>query len=302
MAARTPLLSVVVVSFNRAPLLAQCLASLDEQASRHHAEVLVVRAGEPHGPEWASLRHRFNHCRWVSAPPDSTIPRLRTLGMSAARADILGLLEDDCVIAPDWCAAVLQAHQEPWAAVGGAVEPGPYRRSRDWAVYLYEYGRFMLPFEAGRTADLPGNNVTYKREALDRTPNPDPDGFYDVFVHEQWRDEEWGLFRTPTLVVQNRNFWPLSYLTIAPFHHGRGFAAKRRGSLPRSGRVVRALLAPFLPVVQVYRLARLTVNRRRLVGRLILALPATVLFSGSWAAGECLGYLAGPGRSAQRWR
>jgi hypothetical protein len=298
----SPALSIVVVSFNRAALLEQCLDSLCGQARDAAAEILVVRAGEPQGPEWDILRRRFVECVWVFAPSGSTVPRLRQVGMSAAKADILGLLEDDCVVDGGWCQAVHEAHRGPWAAVGGAVEPGPYRRSRDWAVYLYEYARFMLPFEPGPAEDLPGNNVSYKREALQGIANPDPDGFYDVSVHQEWRRLGWGLLRTPTLVVENRNFWPLSYLTAAAFHHGRGFAAKQRAALPPAQRVVRALLAPFLPVLQVYRLARLTLARRRLVGRLVRALPATLVFSGSWAAGECLGYLTGPGSSLQRWR
>jgi glycosyltransferase involved in cell wall biosynthesis len=297
-----PSLSIVVVSFNRGPLLDACLTSLEEQARQANAEVLVVRAGAVEGADWDSMRSRFGQVRWLSAPADSTIPRLRRLGIASARAEIVGLLEDDCVIEAGWCAAALEAHRGPWAAVGGAVEPGPYRRSADWAVYLYEYGRFMRPFEAGPTTDLPGNNVTYKRKALESIRDLDPDGFYDVFVHRQLLAAGEGLFRTPTLVVQNRNFWTLSHIAVSPFHHGRGFAAKRGGGLSPGNRAIRALLAPFLPLLQVYRLARLTIGRRRLVGRLIVALPATVLFSGSWAAGECLGYLAGPGKSVQRWR
>jgi hypothetical protein len=300
--AAVPPLSIVVVSFNGPPLLEACLASLEGQAAKAGAEILVVRAGPREGPPWAALERRFPAVRWPGAPAGSTNPRLRALGIASAQAEIIGLLEDDCVIDPAWCETALEAHQGPWAAVGGAVEPGPYRRSCDWAVFLYEYGRFLRPFEAGPATDLPGNNVIYKRGALASVPGLDADGFYDVFIHQHLLASGQGLFRTPTLVVQNRNFWPLSYLAISPFHHGRGFAAKRADRMAPANRAIRALLAPFLPVVQVYRLARLTLDRRRLLGRLIVSLPATVLFSGSWAAGECVGYVAGPGKSVQRWR
>ena len=41
------------------------------------------------------------------------------------------------------------------------------KRLIDWAVYICEYGKFMLPFPAGQAADLPGPNVSYKRAILE---------------------------------------------------------------------------------------------------------------------------------------
>jgi glycosyltransferase involved in cell wall biosynthesis len=292
-----PRLSIVVVSFNPPAMLARCLASLERQAAEHGAEVLVVRAG---GDGLAESRHE-TPVRWVSGPPGETIPRLRQLGIRAAAGDIVGLLEDDCIVDGGWCAAALAAHAGPWIAVGGAIEPGRYARARDWAVYFYEYGRFMLPFDAHDSALLPGNNVTYKRDAV--APWADaPQGFYEVFVHDAWAREGRPMRMTPTLVVKNENSWPRAHLLVAPFHHGRGFAAQRVSGRSPAVRGLLGLLAMFLPLLQTTRIARQTLARGHRIGQLVRAVPWIFVFAASWAAGECAGYLLGPGHSIRQWR
>ncbi|MEP7308825.1 MAG: glycosyltransferase [Acidobacteriota bacterium] len=297
-----PSLSVVVVSFSEPASLDRCLASLVEPAAAHQAEILVVRALRIDDVGYDAVRRRFSGCRWMTAPAGETVPRMRWLGMSAARGDVVALTEDDCVVDAQWCGAVIRAHREPWVAVGGAVEPGPYTRASDWAVYFFEYGRFMLPFDQRESSVLPGNNVSYKRRALAEKSFVETEGFYEVFVHEAWRRQGLPMLITPTLIVTNRHTWPRSHVTVNPFHHGRGFAARRvaRQSWLRRGML--ALLAPLLPLLQVYRIIRLIAARGRLIVQLVRAIPWFVVFGTSWAAGELVGYLFGPGKSAQHWR
>lgn len=297
--AEVPALSIVVVSFSPPAMLARCLVSLERQAAEHGAEVLVVRAGDDE-PAGAAPREP-SAVRWVDGPRGETIPRLRQLGIAAATGAIVGLLEDDCIVHPGWCAAVLDAHRGPWVAIGGAVEPGGYTRARDWAVYFYEYGRFMLPFPAHDSALLPGNNVTYKRDALAGW-SAAPHGFYEVFVHDRWAREGRPMHITPTLVVENANSWPRAHLLAAPFHHGRGFAAQRVSGRSPAVRGMLGLLAVFLPLLQTTRIVRQTITRGHRLGQLLRAVPWIAVFAASWAAGECVGYLWGPGRSIRRWR
>lgn len=295
-------LTVVVVSFNAPPIVERCLAALVEQGLAPDVEIVVVRATGVGDAGTEALRRRFSQCRWITPPSGDTIPRMRCRGMAVARGDIVALIEDDCVIDDVWYTAVMSAHREPWVAVGGAVEPGAYARALDWAVYLYEYGRFMLPFESRPSAILPGNNVSYKRntlasEILGRTTE-----FHDVFVHASWASNGLPMLITPTLVVTNRNSWPITYATVSPFHHGRAFAAMRMAAHSWWRRGAHAILAPFLPILQILRIFRLTVVKRRNVGRSFVALPWLFIFGGSWAIGEAVGALFGAGRSAEHWR
>jgi hypothetical protein len=169
-------------------------------------------------------------------------------------------------------------------------------------VYFYEYGRFMLPFRPHHSSVLPGNNVTYKRADVIAALTTAPEGFFDVFVHEAWDRAGQRLQITPSIVVTNVNSWPASHVTSAPFHHGRGFAAQRVKGRRLRDRVAMAAVTPLLPAVQIFRIMRDTMRRKRLRGRLFSSVPWLALFATSWAAGECVGYLCGAGRSLDRWR
>ncbi len=293
-----PALSVVVVSFNGAAVVRNCLTKLTPDAQHAGAEVLVVSNWQDAAGREA-LEREFPGVRWVDAPDGQIVPRLRRLGMAASRGRIVALLEDDCLVGDGWCGAVLVAHRTSDVAIGGAVEPGPYRRGIDWAVFFCEYGRFMQPLPERATPDLAGNNVSYKRAALDALPVSD--GFYDVFVHQRWSDEGRGLRADGTLVIQQLNFRRAHHVTSMPFYHGRGFAGSRFPDARLPQRLAFSGLALFLPLLTTARIIRLAFERRRF-WRLPQALPWILLFAASWSLGESAGYLRGPGDSLSRWR
>ena len=293
-----PTLSVVVVSFNGAEILRACLEALAPEGAAEGAEVLAVCNWQDASGR-SALERDFPDTRWVDAQDGTTVPRLRRAGMAACGGEIVAILEDDCVIAPGWCRAILVAHRTRDVAIGGAVEPGPYRRGIDWAVFLCEYGRFMQPLPERPTTDLAGNNVSYKRAVLDELPGSD--GFYDVFVHQRWAKEGRPLRADATLVVRQTNFRTWHHVTGMPFHHGRGFAGSRFPGASWPVRAGASILALFLPLLSTARIMRLALERRRF-GRATQSFPWIVLFTASWSLGESAGYLLGPGDSLSRWR
>lgn len=296
----SPGLSVIVVSFNGPRLLRGCLTSVVNQAIAEDAEVIVVANWSPTANDRQSFVADFPIVRWVTAPVDATVPLMRRLAMATSRAPVLALTEDDCEVASNWCRAILASHRTAGIAIGGAVEPGPYRRGLDWAVYLHDYGRFMLPLVDRATADLAGNNVSYKRRVIDSLPPSEP--FYDVLVHQKWTREGQLLRQDGTLVVRQMNSWRWTHVTAAPFHHGRGYASKRFASRPWPWRAVAGLLALLLPVLSTARIMSTVAGRRRHVGHMVQALPWILIYAAAWALGESAGYLAGPGRSLAAWR
>jgi hypothetical protein len=303
-----PALSVVVVSFNGASLLEQCLMALERQTVRDGIEILVVEARGGHQGGTGDLQRRFPRMRWVSDPQGQTVPQLRNLGIARSRGEVVAFLEDDCVAPETWCHSLLNAHRVPCAAVGGAVEPGHFGRVFDWAMYFFEYARFMQPVPAGDARALPGTNVSYKRAALAGLAQEGieasgaGDGFYEAFVHRALRQRGHQLRLDPTLVVCNVNSWAPREVLISRFHHGRGFAAMRVAKQPLGARIPFLGIAVLLPLIQTTRIMKEVITRRRYVWRAGLALPWIILLAASWSLGEFAGYLAGPGESLSRWR
>jgi hypothetical protein len=264
--------------------------------------MLVIRAAAQHPRgDTAAVRVRFPRVRVIEAPEGTTVPRLRAVGIGASRGDIVALLEDDCLVQDGWCKAAMSLIASPHVALGGAVEPGPYRRGLDWAVYFCEYARFMSPVPTDASPPLPGNNTVFRRTALMRA-GTDAEGFQEAFAHAAWVREGLTTGASDRLVVTNINRWPARQVVSVPFHHGRAYAANRFSGKPPAIRLAFAMATPVLPLVKIARLYAETSSRRRLIGRLCRALPWVMLFTTSWSAGEAVGCLAGSGGSAARWR
>ena len=192
-------LSIVVVCVSRPETRERSLAALVAQAVPAGAEMLVVGrpADRPADPAPGYT--------WIEATPDETVPRMRARGIRAARGRVVALLEDDCVVADGWCAAVLAGHGQDVAVVGGPIEPDRYARALDWAIFFCEYARFLPPLD-GAVAALPGNNVSYRR-ALVLEWLEGRDGFVEAFAHGDWRGRGIPLVASGGMRVTNVNRW-----------------------------------------------------------------------------------------------
>lgn len=291
--------SVVVVGYAPAALLARCLSALREQCrAAVGVEVVVVAHDSHQGSALTPLREAFPEVRWLAAPPEYNVARMRGLGVAQARGGRVALLEGDCIPAKDWLARLVGL--QPVTAIGGAVEPGDFRRAVDWAAYFAEFARFMAPLPPA-PAQLPGTNVVYRRSALPDPAQLEQDGFYETFVHAALRSAG-GLATDSGLVVHHQRRWRFRTLVATRFHHGRAYAALRvRGRAP-GARVGYLVLVLGLPVLWLGRVLREIVGRGRLGWRAIQALPSLIVLALSWSAGEFVGYAMGPGASLDHWR
>jgi hypothetical protein len=289
----------VIIGYAPAELLSQCLAVIRSQVSeRLDTEVLVVAHPTHQGSSLAPVKTQFPEFTWIDAAPIHNVARMRGLGIARSQGPVVAMLEGDCIPASGWIGHLTKL--QPVAAVGGAVEPGAFRRGVDWAAYFCEFAKYMLPLPAAPT-QLPGANVVYRRAALPDPARLEAEGFYETFVNANIGGGT-ALANDSALVVQHERTWRASVALATRFHHGRGFAALRVRGRPAKERVPYLALAALLPLVLVTRVMGETVRRRRLVGRALVALPWIIALSVSWSLGELAGYAAGPGTSLDRWR
>jgi len=190
-------LSVSIAAWNSPALLQQCLLSLLKQLDARDSEVIVVSNFPADG-----LRTQFQSPLLLNFiyVENATVPELRARGIDGASGEIIALLEDHCCVDQAWAQRILQAHESPYAIIGGAVEnPGP-QNPLNWAIYFYDYGPYMLPDVPRVAAALTGFNF-YKRNVLEEVRNYYRQGRYETFIHQELQRRGYELFLMPSVIV-----------------------------------------------------------------------------------------------------
>jgi hypothetical protein len=296
---QTPRLSVVFATHDPWPVSKPQLEALRDQVLAVDGEIIV---GDGHGnalPEGPDAP--FGDVTRVVERGASTY-RLRALASARARAEIVAITEDHCVVAPDWCESVLVAHRDypDAAAIGGVVVNGSPELTSE-AGFLIANGPFVPPVRAGRSRRISVQaNISYKRQALPRDLLSDPFGLVEMFHNERLVAEGQMLVTDPRMVVTHFQALTIPRAMRLHFDNGRVIGAWRAAHRGTRERVIRALACPLLPPVLFARLVRTLREKGLLGGRELAALPLVPLVLLSHAAGELTGYLRGPGSSIGR--
>jgi glycosyltransferase involved in cell wall biosynthesis len=163
--AARPLVSLVVASRIGGDEL---MASIESfvRVGDDRFEIIVAEAGATGTA--AAVAQRFPEVRVEHFDERRSIPELRAAGIRAARGDIIAMTTGRCRADGMWLTRLRQAHRGTAAAVGGAIEYAGDGRLIDRAVFFCEYGRYVPPFDEGPSVDLPGQNVSYTRAAIEQ--------------------------------------------------------------------------------------------------------------------------------------
>lgn len=181
-AARAPVVSVVIPTYRRPPLLVRCLrAVLVQMFDAGPFEVLVVDDGhdeatrqavealQPEAPSWVTLRYL--------RPASGRGPAVaRNAGWRAARAELIAFTDDDTIPDSMWLAAGTgaMAREPGWSAVCGQVQVPPL------SVPPTDHERMT---QGLATAEFVTANAFVRTEALRRI-----DGFDERFLRA-WRED-----------------------------------------------------------------------------------------------------------------
>lgn len=295
-----PALSVVIASVNGYRYIAQCLRSLDAQHGRDQAEIIVV---EGSGDDTARrIGADYPEVTVIPLSAPRPIPTLRAIGIREAKGDIVVTTQDHCVFNSDWYDQITGLHRATrHAAIGGAVENGCGERVVHWAAYFCEYGKFMLPFEARAQVDLPGPNVSYRRDLLERACADLLDrGVWESALHARLAEHDLSLWLTPSMVVYHAKVFAFRDFLMQRYYFGRSFAAMRVAAAPARTRLLYSIAAPLLPPLFLWRYARCLVGKRQVLRKFIKASPLLMIFACAWSIGEFFGYAVGDGEASLR--
>ena len=162
----------------------------------------------------------------------------------------------------------------------------------DWATYFTRYSAYLDRARDPEVLDLPGDNASYKRAALEAHPECLRDGFWEQEFHRKIRSEGQRLTFLPEMRVRQHASFGFLPFVRQRLRHGRVFGRTRvRGRRP-AFRALAAAASPLIPLVLLGRISLRVLRSRRDLGPFLLSLPVLCGFVLAWAAGEAAGYLA----------
>jgi GT2 family glycosyltransferase len=288
-------LSVVIASVNGFPIIGECLDSLIRQVGVEEIELIVAnRCSDNVGPR---IQQKYPAVRLINAPSDTSIPHLRAMAFRALQGDIVAVLEDHCIVGPDWASSMLEAHRGQYPVIGGIVDNAACDRLVDWAHFFCEYSQLMHPLTEGEAEYLPGNNVGYKRWVIDRFWPYIETGIWDSTLHEKIRNAGIPLYRVPSLTVHHKMSASLWWFVTQKFYFARSFASMRFAELRWFTRAVYGAAAALLPLILSQRIFRRVWSSNTHRREFLLSFPILMLLLVSWGLGEAAGYIFGPGSS-----
>jgi glycosyltransferase involved in cell wall biosynthesis len=275
-----------------APFIDDCLASIKEQAKHCAAEVIVVACGTS---EYAHrIGRMFPWVRVIHRAGRESVPALRRYGVEQATGEIVAIIEEHCLAAPDWLQQAIAAHASgEFGVVGGPVVDHGYKRLRDWVVYFCEYNNYLPPWRHGEWHELGSANIAYSRSVLLKYNSLLGAGYWEATLHPPLMADGVKLRAVPEMVVHHRGPFDYGYYLQQRYWFSRAFAGARK--LPRSRKTVYFLTAPVVPFLLLARMAQRVWRHNCRVAKFMLSVPLLIPALFVYVAGEFVGYAAGPG-------
>ncbi|MEP6767880.1 MAG: glycosyltransferase [Acidobacteriota bacterium] len=293
--AGTPEISIVIPAVNSFSLLRRTLTALTGQPRPGALEIVAVDRLPPADSD--ALRRQFPNVRIVSGA-GLTIPRMRAAGIRAARGAIVAILEDHMEVAPTWQDAMLRGHAGGAAAVWGSVTNGCFS-SVDWAAFFTEYSEHMTPVAEESAPGPPGNNVSYKRAAIDACGEDFFGDRWESFVPPAFARRGFFARCVEGAEAVHAKPFSVSHFVSQRWHISRSYSGMRANDLSWPRRMLSAAAAPLLVPLRAWRIVRSVARRPGTLPRRALprSLPWIVVFLTVRAAGDAAGYLLGEGGS-----
>lgn len=152
------LVSIVIPVYNEIDTIGACLDSIAAQTVQPH-EVIVVDNNSTDGTLAVVSRYPFVK---IIREERQGVVYARNTGFDAARGDIIGRIDADSVLAPNWVATLQRIFQEQQVdAVSGGVgyHHAPFSRLFDKVDYAL---RHYLAWALGREVALQGANMALR--------------------------------------------------------------------------------------------------------------------------------------------
>lgn len=233
-------------------------------------------------------------------------PEARTTAVEMARGPAVAFVEDHCVVAREWAAALAEAFETgPWGVVGYTFRNADDSRWGARGCHAAVYGPWMAPGNDAEVRGVATNNLAFRTEVVRRLgPLLGRTIFPDAVLQQHLLRQRVRFFVAGRAECTHENPSGLGFMAVASAAHGRAMAARRvelwGWGWPR--RMFYAVAVPFgAPLLRFWRLLAGVAMRPRRWLPVVESLPVAVVIYVAGACGEAVGYLWGDGRALARY-
>lgn len=164
---RLPRLTVIIPVYNGESTITDCLASVVRQDTPFDFEVVVADSSEDQTA--AIVERDFPEVRLLILDGRAYPGTARNAAIRVARADLLAMVDADCVAAPDLLRKLVEAHDSTdYAAIGGAICDGTPDSMSGLVGYLLEFREFIPTSPRREVFTIPTANICYRRDVFER--------------------------------------------------------------------------------------------------------------------------------------
>lgn len=223
--------SVLICTYNRHEMLAIALKALIDGTTEKPDEVVVVNGGDEKADAVVkSFEGKHGIDVRLIKTVNKNLATSRNIGIENCRGAIVAMTDDDAEVFADWITQIKRVYNEqPQAgAVGGAIlgaDSGNSLLSR-----LSDLVIFPSSPKAGSVRTLPGVNVSYKREVLQKIGPQDTTLFRGEDVDFNWRVKKLGyeVYYDPAIKIIHHHRPSLRKLWRQTYMYGRAYFLVRR--------------------------------------------------------------------------
>ena len=291
-------LAVIVPAVNTLGDLLGCLAALGRERAAVELEVLVVnRLGSAANP---AILMEAPWVRILPVAASTAIPQMRALAFREARSDAVAVIEDHVIVPAGWAQRLLAGLAAGHPVVGGAVENAATETVLDWAAFLCEYSHCLPPLPEGETEWLTGNNIVYRRAAVEKHLALLDAGEWENALHDALRAEGAPLWCDSGLIVGHKKHYTFWEYFSQRYLYSRSYAGARAANAGAAKKLAMGAAAFALPPLLFARTVQRILAKGQHTEKLWPSLPLIALFVLAWGWGEVVGYWFGAGDSLAR--
>lgn len=119
-------LTIIIATYKRDQLLAECLASIEAERKTGFNDFDVIVADDA-GGETGTARQMADpaYVRFIAMPHNSGQPAAQSAAAALTDSEILAFLDDDATVGPDWAGQIVR-YFDRWPSIGavlGRIEP-----------------------------------------------------------------------------------------------------------------------------------------------------------------------------------